>query len=143
MEIFHAIKANIASSGNTAHGHTRSNDTTSIPPSTNVVHSPPSSAFSLAEPLSADQPLLHISLLQNSKRIGVSQDIRTEACPYLHSIVQRALTHYGPTDTAHLKVKVLLPTGLKLISSDEAWKDSIEIAMKTEWMDKLFVLVEL
>ena len=85
----------------------------------------------------------HISLLKNSKLLGPPEDVRREACPFLHSVVQKALTEHGPDDTANSKVRVLLPSGLKLIESDAMWTEAVNEAARLGWMNSLNVLVEL
>ena len=72
------------------------------------------------------------------------REVPSDLCPYLHSVAQRATETVGPMSTENCEVRVHLPDGLKLITTDEAWSRAVREASDVEWMHReLNVIVTL
>lgn len=94
--------------------------------------------------------MLRVNVLQNGKRAVPRVDLPAEQCPDLGSLKQVLTRRFGDQLSALLsestswKIKVFVPDGLTLVSSDGEWTIALLSAATVDWMDSdLRVLVEI
>lgn len=102
------------------------------------------SRMEVSSPTKAFTITLRISLLRGGHSIMPRREVPSDICPYLHTVMQKALEAIGPMSTENCEVKAHLPQGLKSIACDEDWTDAVREATTTEWMHReLDVIVTL
>ena len=89
---------------------------------------------------------LHVNILQSGTRVAPRIDLSADSCPDLRTVFQNTLQHYKRGEPGTWKVRLLLPKGLMLVSSDKEWTEALQVARCTEWFDselKIIIIIEM